>query len=879
MRGVLWSALILGVWCCHASGTEIKAQATNLVTSGLKGTAAARETHWALQPVQRSTIPAVPDSGWKARNSIDRFVLAKLAESKLSPSPEADRRVLIRRLYFDLVGLPPTPQQVTAFEQDASNDAYEKLVERLLALPQYGERWASHWLDVVRFAETQGFEMNNPRPNAWPYRDYVIRCFNEDRPYNRFILEQIAGDVFGEDAATGFLVAGPWDQVKSPDPVLTATQRADELHDIVSTTSSAFLGLTVGCARCHDHKFDPIPQREYYSLKACLEGVQHGERPLRSPEIAARQQQAEQAKRDLTDLDFKLAAFEPLAHPGSSTSNTVLRAPVNARRNVERFAPVAAKFVRVIISGTTDAEPCIDELEVYTTDARHGNVALATKGTVARASSVYPNSDIHRLEHLIDGKEGNSRSWISNERGGGWVELEFPTVLNIERVVWGRDREQKFRDRLAIDYRIEVATSTNSWQVVASSADRQAYDPNRPFSTESTLTRLPPDEARQAKELFTKKTELEARLQELRSAPMVYAGTFVGQPPATHRLNRGDPMQETEVVAPGALGSIPVRFPLDGESKGAERSKILGADALGVTHSLTTDQSRRLALAQWIIDPANPLPSRVLVNRLWLYHFGEGLVSTPSDFGRNGARPSHPELLDWLAAELVTLTVKSGGGSSPQAWSLKHLQRLMVTSATYRQSSQARADCRGVDAATRLLWRFPPRRLEAEPLRDAILVVSGNLEDRPGGAGFSAFEPNDNYVRVYNPKQVFGPGDWRRMIYMTKVRMQQDGTFGAFDCPDGGQIAPKRMRSITPLQALNLLNSKFIEQQAEVFAKRLHREAGKAIGDQVRLAFQLLFSRLPDTTEAAAAAQLTAQHGLPLLCRTLFNSNEFVFLE
>src|SRR5205085_9104923 len=215
---------------------------------------------WSFKPVRRPAVPEVRNPKLEIRNEIDRFILAKLSDKGLSPSPEADRRTLLRRVYFDLIGLPPAPAESDAFLKDASPDAYEKVVERLLASPQYGERWARHWLDVVRFAETHGFEMNQPRSNAWPYRDYVIRAFNEDKPYDRFIMEQFAGDLLGEEGATGFLVGGAWDQVKSPDPVLTAAQRADELHDMVSTTGSAFLGLTIGCARCHNHKFDPIPQ-------------------------------------------------------------------------------------------------------------------------------------------------------------------------------------------------------------------------------------------------------------------------------------------------------------------------------------------------------------------------------------------------------------------------------------------------------------------------------------------------------------------------------------------------------------------------------------------------------------------------------------------
>jgi hypothetical protein len=873
---LLW-ILVLGSWCF----VDFARAATNI--------------HWSLKPITCPEPPATTNGSWLVRNPIDRFILAKLAQNNLSPSPEAERRVLIRRLSFDLIGLPPTPAEVLEFQQDTAADAYEKVVDRLLASPHYGERWARHWLDVVRFAETHGFEMNQPRPNAWLYRDYVIRAFNEDKPYDRFILEQFAGDLFGEDAATGFLVGGPWDMVKSPDAVLTATQRADELHDMVSTAGSAFLGLTVGCARCHDHKFDPIPQKDYYAIKACLAGVQHGERALHRADDPAREREAEQARQRVVELDSKLAAFEPLACAGEITEQTILRPPVNARRNVERFAPVAAKYLRFTIARTTDAEPCIDELEVYTAGPEPKNVALGSLGTRARASSVFPNSEIHRLEHINDGKVGNSHSWISNERGRGWVALEFPEPVTIDRVVWGRDREQKFTDRLALKYRIEVATVSNEWQLAASSADRQAYNAEHKTVTNS-LAWLSPEDARQAKALAAEQGELEARLKELTSVPMVYAGTFVTNPPPTHRFNRGDPMQEREVVEPGVLSAIPVSFCLSGGQAASERpspgsheggNREPGASEAGDPQPPSVpDQQRRLALAKWIADPANPLPARVLVNRLWLYHFGEGLVSTPSDFGVNGARPTHPELLDWLAAEFIHPACADPSLLTPHSalrtgtpWSIKHIQRLIVTSATYRQASLARANCLTADAGARLLWRFPPRRLEAEALRDAILAISGNLDLRAGGPGFSLFEPNDNYVRVYNPREEFGPAEWRRMIYLTKVRMHPDGVFGAFDCPDGGQIAPKRMRSTTPLQALNLLNSGFMVQQADRFASRLEHEGGGDLAAQVRLAFELVFSRTPEPAEGGAAERLAAGHGLPVLCRALFNSNEFVFIE
>jgi len=832
------------------------------------------EAHWAFQPVQRPALPPLVNRKSQIVNPIDAFIVARLAEKKLTLSPEADRRTLIRRLHFDLIGLPPTPEEVSAFERDKSPDAYERLVENLLASPRHGERWARHWLDVVRFAETSGFEVNTPRPNAWPYRDYVIRAFNDDKPYDRFVLEQMAGDVLGEDAATGFLVAGPEDLVKSPDPVLTSNQRADELHDIVSTTGSTFLGLTVGCARCHNHKFDPIPQKEYFALKAVFEGVRHGERRLKTPDADAKEKELAERRRRLAEIDAQLADLEPLARVENINTNE-LRTAVHPRKNIERFAPVTARRLRFTVNKTTDAEPCIDELEVYSAGEGATNVALASAGTMARASSVFPNSDIHRLEHINDGKHGNSRSWISNERGKGWVELEFPQVVTIARIVWGRDREQKFADRLATDYRIEVAAGSNDWRVIASSLDRLPYKSGAKDQPVVSLAGLSPERAAEVRQMLAERKEHETRIAELSRASLVFAGVFTETPGPTHRLHRGDPMQKREVISPGSLAVIPAKF----------------SAANLPEKKLTEDQQRRLTLAQWIVDPANPLTARVMANRLWQNHFGEGLVSTPSDFGANGARPTHPELLDWLAAEFMRPTTKVGRGvlTAPpdgslrtagptQPWSIKHIHRLIVNSVTYRQASAARADAMKVDASSRLLWRFPPRRLEAEPIRDMILAVSGKLDLKMGGPGFSFFEPNDNYVRMYAPKKEFGPETFRRMVYGTVVRQRPDGVFGVFDCPDAGQIAPKRTRSTTPLQALNLLNSGFMLQQSRFLGERLQKEAGHEPEAQARRAFALAFQREPDRAEVKASTQLIREQGLAVFCRALLNANEFVYL-
>ncbi len=801
------------------------------VVCALPALAADAPAHWSFQPVHRPAPPSAEVA------PVDAFIRHALAAQGLTPSPEADRATLGRRIYFDLTGLPPSPEEVAAFVNDADPQAFEKLVDRLLASPRFGERWAAPWLDAVRFAESDGFETNNPRANAWPYRDYIIGALNHDLPLERFVMDQLAGDVTGTDAATGFLTGGPVDVVLSPDPSLTTQQRADVLHDIVNTTGSAFIGLTVGCARCHDHKFDPIPHTEYHAMKAVFEGVTHGERPQRvvTGDAAAREAARAKVAAELSAAWLAADAEVPLA------TTPDLRAPVNARRNVERFAPVSARRLRFTIAATNAAEPCLDELEVY--DADGTNIAAAAK---LQSGGDYPGDAQHQLAHLNDGQHGNARSWISSTPGRGWVVLEWPEPRRIARLVWGRDRSGKFADRLAVAYQIEVAAEKDAWQIVAGSGNRRAFDPG------ATLA-IPPAVA-----------PLERRLAELSgSGPMVYAGNFNATPGETKLLRRGDPMQPQQAVAPGGMALVPVLFTREEKTLAAEAARVCG---MPPPAALTEDQRRRLALARWIADPKHPLTARVFVNRIWMGHFGEGLVNTPGDFGLKGSGATNQALLDWLAAEFL-----AGGGRA------KPVHRLIVTSATYRQASTPRAAALQVDAGSRLLWRFPPRRLDAESIRDAVLSVSGVLDLRAGGPGFSAFAANGNYVRLYEPKNSFGPDDWRRAIYMTKIRMRHDGTFGAFDCPDAGQVAPKRSRSTTPLQALNLLNSPFMEQQAGLFAARLGKDA-PAVEAQINRAFQLAFSRAPSPVELEEAKQLVAQHSLVALTRALLNANEFLFL-
>ena len=797
--------------------------------------------HWALKPVERPPVPTTGRDQTTAGNPIDAFVAAKLAEQQLTLAAVADRRAFIRRLYLVMHGLPPTPEEVADFLNDARPDAREKLVDRVLASPRYGERWARHWLDVVRFAESNGFETNHERKNAHYYRDYVIRSLNDDKPYDQFIREQIAGDAGGADAGTGFLVAGAYDVVKSPDPNLTLMQRQDELADIVNTTGTAFLGLTLGCARCHDHKFDPIAQKDFYAIQAVFAGVNFAERRLPHKLSATEATELAKLQAELNSQSNSLAALKQaalMAKPGDGAPK-VLRPAVNERFNEETFAAVEATAVRFTILATTGAEPCLDELEVF--DTAGTNVALAAAGTKPTASGTLPGYAIHKLEHLNDGLTGNNRSWISDTAGRGWVQLDFPSPQRIQRIVWSRDREGAFKDRVATDYRIEAAREPGKWTEIASSNDREtvgAADPN------AFLKLLTEAEAKVARDLQAQIRQTKEQVTKLAEGESAWLGTF-SEPKTTHRLYRGDPLQEREVVAPGTVA-------------------VLGDLGLGVD---APEQQRRLQLAAWIASPQNPLTARVMVNRIWQYIFGTGIVDTPSDFGANGSRPTNPALLDWLAAEFM----RSG-------WSLKHVQKLVLCSRTFGQAAEPRPAGLAVDADARLLWRFPPRRLEAEAIRDCMLAASGALDLRMGGPGFYLQRKEADNVDRYFPKDDFGPDEFRRMVYLTRIRQEQDSVFGAFDCPSGNQVIPKRSRSNTPLQALNLFNSNFVLQQAELFAERLRRDAGEKPAAQIARAFQLIYGREPDRFERKASAALIRDLGLTAFTRALYNTSEFLFV-
>ncbi|QDS89375.1 Planctomycete cytochrome C [Rosistilla ulvae] len=786
-----------------------------------------RTDHWSFKPLAFPIDAAASDPHTAADGQldaanglrIDAFVQNELQRHGLTLSPAAPRRDWLRRVYFDLIGLPPTPQQIVEFEHDDSSEAQRHVVDRLLASPRYGERWGQHWLDVVRYADTHGFEVNTPRPNAWPYRDYVIASFNNDTPYDQFIHEQLHGDTMQQDAATGFLVtaAALLPGQIGKDDASKRLARQDELAEIVINTGEAFLGLSVGCARCHDHKFDAISHTDYFAMQAFFSGVKYGERPIASEDSDRRRHQAAKLATRVDEIENELQQAADIAMPAAT----------EAQMNSLAFEPIDARFVRFTIHDCNRhpslglIEPCLDEFEIFAADPVETNVALASRGTKLTASGSR-TSDKHRLEHLNDGLYGNSHSWMSDTAGRGWVLLELPEVTSIGRVVWSRDRQGKFSDRLPTSFTLQAGPSLDAMQHLAGLAESQVQ---------------------RSQALRDEKQSLEKQIEQLNKTPQFFAGRFT-KPEPTHFLLRGDPEQPRELVPPAVLTAL-------GDVR-------LAGDA--------SDRERRMALADWIARPDNPLTARVMVNRIWQWHFGIGLVGTPSDFGRSGERPSHPELLDWLAAEFI----RSG-------WSVKHLHRLIVLSQTYGQSNQIVPAGQAVDASVRLLWRFPSRRMEAEAIRDSMLAVNGRLNLTTGGPGFDLFKSRGG-LSGFPPIESFSDQGLRRMVYAHKIRMEPEAVFGAFDCPDAGQSAARRRQSTTPIQALNLFNSRFTIEQSEALAARAAADVGGDVRDQIRHLYRLTLGRDPERDELDSAEALVGQHGLPTLCRVIYNANEFLFM-
>ncbi len=796
----------------------------------LKEASKADESWWAYQPLSKPS-----------HQSIDAYIENRLSDEGLALNPETDRRTLIRRVSLDLTGLPPTPEEVEAFVANTDPLAYEKLVDRLLASSRYGERWAQHWLDVIRWAETVGFETNAVRPNAWPYRDWVIAALNDDKPYDQFIFEQIAGDTVGEDAALGFLVAGPANlpgQI-GRDEAAMRNARQDELDEVLRTVGQGVLGLTVGCARCHDHKFDPIEQSDYYSMQAIFAGLQYGDRRKRGSEnddwsarVPAAKKKRDTIKAELESLRLKHGLREPLDIVHKETFDPVLARSVRMRIATTEFGDAASLYEFEVWSSEDD-------------DSDRTNVALASNGSRVSASSFALQNQSRHFDNLVDGTVDKRQAypWIANETGPAWLRIDFSDAMVLYQIVWHQGRNNR---SLPAEYVIEaLPADSEKWLEIAHTRDRLPRVSDGRKAEDIDLPSLNLDAKKTIVGKVRALREAERNLARLTAGPQVYAASFKAEPETTYMLRRGDPMQRNDEVAP-AIPAFLGQLEIPDEAAETER---------------------RLALAHHLTQPEHPLTARVIVNRVWQHHFGAGLVETSSDFGYMGTPPSHPELLDWLARKFVD-----------DDWSLKELHRLILASKAYRQSSFPRQKALEIDADSRLLWRYPPRRIEAEALRDSILNASGKLNFKMGGPGFDFFNQRGG-LSDYVPNETFEEDGWRRMIYAHKVRMISVDIFGAFDCPDAGQMKPNRPRSTTPVQSLGFFNSPFVNRQAEFFADRIRQEAGDDRYAQVDRAFSIAFSRPASPTERERLAALANDHGLEQVCRVIFNSSEFAFLQ
>ena len=751
---------------------------------------------------------------------------------------------LIRRSSIVVTGLPPSWETIETITHDPRGfrAAYVEYIDTLLRSPRYGERWAQHWLDVIRWAETVGFETNQERRNAWPYRDWVIESLNADMPYNEFVFQQIAGDTVGVDAALGFLAAGPANlpgQIGRDEEAMRQA-RQDELDEVIRTVSQSLLGLTVGCARCHNHKFDPILQKDYYALQAIFAGMTYGNRRWRGPtnDEWTVKVPSQQVKRDMAQ-----------AAVNSFRKEHELRPPI-ADLQTESFPAVRARAVRMQIHQTHNNSPVsLYEFEAWTAGDESTNVALASGGAKPSASSFALANQTRHFDNLVDGSRDRRQAfpWVAQSTGPAWLQIDFPEPKTIDRVVWDRGNS------VPVDFTIEtLSTESDQWQVVADSKRRMLRNDDLRKPESISIDGLLEEDIAEIVTLIRNLRGAQNELNRLSAGPQVYGAIFSETPEDTYLLKRGDPMQRGERVQPAipmVLGKMDFQSSQDSQSSQGEIQ-------------------RRIAFAKHVTDPDHPLTARVMVNRVWHHVFGQGLVDSPSDFGKMGSEPSHPELLDWLASDFVD-----------NDWSIKRLIRKILLSETFAQSSQPNSHAISIDANSRLLWRFPPRRMTAEAIRDSILFVSGKLNFKMGGRGFSFFQQRGG-LSGYTPLDTFDENGWRRMVYAHKIRMQSVDVFGAFDCPDAGQMKPKRTQSITPVQSLGLLNSPFVIRQSEFLAERVKtKSTSQDAKNLVMTAYTIVFGRKPGEDELIQMKKLVTNHGLEQLCRVLLNTSEFVYLR
>ena len=854
---------------------------------------------WSLKPLVRPAVPRIdgPDAGW-IRTPIDAFVLARLHEKKLSASTEAEADVLIRRMSFDLLGLPPTPEEVDAFRKDfaaapSRQIAVERLADRLLASPRYGERWARHWLDVVHFGESNGFGMDRPRYSAWPYRDYVIRSLNTDKPYARFVQEQIAADVlFPDDSASipalGFAAAGPFNQSALVEQVDGTDCRKIAVNldrdDMVASVGATFLSMTVQCARCHEHKFDPISQREYYRMQAVFAGVGRAERPFDAdPEVAAERKELARRKR-LLDENPAANPFGPeeqtaLAAAQSQWEERVLVADrrwqvlegMEARsefgtefsfladgsvlcvgprpeKDIYRFTKkLAAKGIAAL-----RLEVLTDELLPHHGPGRqdNGNLHLSElKAKIAPASAPEqaalvplrdPTADFNQdgwdITRAIDGKPDTA--WGIYPQVGkshqATFELKNPIAESGDSILHVDLEQLHGGGHLIGRVRLSVSTQPKPAKTIAAPANilgdiKIAADRRTPEQTERIARHF-------------RRVRIEEQLAALPPPGVVWAiasdfPTFRNyrapkEPLPVFLLKRGDVKQPLDKVGPGALACV----------------AGLKADFADDPHR---EGIRRAEFARWLTDPGNMLTWRSIANRVWHYHFGRGIADSPNDLGRMGSLPTHPELLDWLAVEL-----RDNGGS------LKKLHRLLVTSAVYRQASDNDPARAAVDAENRYLWRMSRPRLDAETLRDTLLAVTGTIDLTMGGPSAMQFKFSDPNKEVsprldYASFDPDSPASRRRSVYRFLFRNLNDPLLDTFDAVDPSLSVGKRNATTTPLQALALMNNRFVLRQCEHLAARVEKDAGDLPG-RVDRACRLVLGRPPRGRRGGPARRLCA---------------------
>ena len=764
-----------------------------VVSRELKITAEQR-AFWSFQPIGRPEPPAVQQEKW-VRQGVDRFILAELEKRGLSPSPEADRRTLIRRVTFDLIGLPPTPEEIAEFVNDSHADAYERLVERLLASPHFGERWGRHWLDVARYAEDQAHTFQaRMYPNGFEYRDWVVRALNADLPYDEFVVHQIAGDLMpGEPtndrlAPLGYFALGP---VYYSDAGCAAKAALDELDDRIDTLAAGFLGLTVACARCHDHKFDPITQRDYYALAGVFSSTGYREAPLVPKDVVEvytagqqRIQQAEQAWNGHLDAESRRLAE---VHAGK-TAGYLEASWLWAHWPTETAKPSLAEF-----SKGRGLEPFL--LERWEQFVQPGN-----RGKLPALNDWF--AVLERADLTVT--DGGVPEAVRQAAEG--VQLSLDDVL-------GKPAEDASRQEL-----IKLLRENNGpLQIPRDRVEALLEEAAKPRAAEL-------------------KTALETARKD---APPKY--------PFAHSLTEG------------TIGPIKLRIRGNPAKTGPEVPRRFLEVLAPEPAPLFQQGSGRLELARAIASAENPLTARVMVNRLWQQHFGRGLVATPSNFGQLGERPSHPQLLDYLAGRLID-----------QGWSLKAVHREMVLSATYRQSSAANAGAMEQDGDNVWLWRMPRRRLDVESWRDGLLAVTGVLERKVGGA----------------PGDLADAGFVRRTLYGKISRHNLNSLLRLFDFPDPNISSAKRTQTTVPLQQLFVLNSEFMIRRAQELARRL---AGEGADDRERIlrAYALLYGREASEDELAAGLEFLrspVETGSRLnaweqYAQVLLAGNEFTFID